>query len=85
MGSITINYPDALGSRILNAFCEHHGYQSEIRAPDNTIVPNPETKLQFLKRKTAQFIKDSWKANEIRTAQRVAALSITDIDSTDIS
>lgn len=85
MASFTINYPDGMGQRILDGFCKSHGYLEQIRTPDNQLIPNPETKMQFLKRKVGIFVKSAWKAAEVFEAKRIAVGAITDIDSVDIS
>lgn len=74
-----------MGQRILDGFCLSHGYQGQIRTADNQLIPNPETKIQFMKRKVGEYIKSSWKASEISLAKKAAAAAITDIDNVDIS
>lgn len=86
MASFTINYPDELAQRILDEFCEHHGYKSQVLDSNDNPVPNPETKPQFLKRMVKEYIKASWRANEVRKAQRLAAATaIADVDSADFT
>jgi hypothetical protein len=85
MASFTINYPDGMGQRILDGFCSSYGYQDQIRTADNQLIPNPETKAEFLKRKVGEFVKSAWKSAEVAEAKRAAAATITDIDDVDIS
>jgi len=54
MAQISITVPDGIAERVLNAVCKYHGYQDEIDGQ-----PNPETKVQFTKRKIKETVK-SW-------------------------
>lgn len=48
-------------NRIANAFAIAYGYQDQVPDPANpgAMIPNPETKAQFTKKKVADFIRNT--------------------------
>ncbi len=82
MASITFTIPDAEAARILDGFAAHHKYQDDVPNPDfdpddpaetdPPTIPNPQTKVQFLKRKIIEFVQASLKAEETRSAVATA-------------
>lgn len=69
MASITITIPDQIAQRVLNGFCTHYGYLATLDNGD----PNPETKLQFAKRKLIEYIKAGVEVTEVQAARNSAA------------
>ena len=49
MAAITFNIPDEHLPRLVEALSEHYGYKEILVTGE----PNPETRAQFIKRKTA--------------------------------
>ncbi len=86
MAQITFTIPDAQAARILDGFAMHHKYRvtvdnpgfdpEEIQNPQPATIPNPESKSQFLKRKMIEFVKDSLKAEETRSAMAAARVAL---------
>lgn len=59
-----INVPTDQATRIRDSFCYFHGYEDTIKeygdgGPNDIIStkPNPESKMSFVKKKLAQYIK----------------------------
>jgi len=60
-GSFTINYPNGLGSNIVDFFARVDEYQSEVLDVDGeTLIANPETKGQFVKRKLQEDLRKKY-------------------------
>lgn len=79
MASITITIPDTIAQRTLNGFCKYYGYLSTLT--DGS--PNPETKMQFAKRKLIELIKNAVRNAETENASEaaiIAARNSVDID-----
>ena len=68
MAQITINVADEHIARVRQAFCAYHGYQDKL--PDGT--DNPETRIQFMKRKIKEYVKNSVTAHEADAAALAA-------------
>lgn len=49
---VTITIPDEYATRVLDAVASHYDYKDTIDG-----VPNPETKVQFVKRQVLQILK----------------------------
>lgn len=85
MASITLTINDAFATRVLDGFCGHHGYQATIPGPPDisgnpTTIPNPETKMQFMKRLLYAMIKRDVASYESDVARAAAAAAAgTDI------
>lgn len=89
MAQITINIPNGVVQRTLDAICGKNGYQEEINqgtedAPD--MIPNPQTKAEFAKAWIISVVKHQVKIYEseqaaitARQAQEQAVESEIDI------
>lgn len=66
--SFTITGTQANLTAALDSFVYQHNYQDTLANGD----PNPESKLDFFKRKVREFAKDSIKAYNIRTSADTA-------------
>lgn len=60
MASITLTIPDAQVQRVLNGFALAQGYREFIIQPNQNdftlLIPNPQTKVQFLKAKLLEYV-----------------------------
>jgi len=65
MAVITFNIPDSQIQRFEDGFASQYGY-TETTVLNDEQIPNPESKLEFLKRMIAQFIVDSVHQAEVR-------------------
>ncbi len=82
MASITLTIPAGDATRILDGFATHHKYQTDVANPlydpadaestEPETIPNPESKVEFAKRKIIEFVKASVKAEETRVALEAA-------------
>lgn len=78
MASITITIPDANLADTVDGICDVFNYQATIGNPP---VANTETKNQFAKRMTAQWIKNhyrNWMVKQAATATIATANSNVD-------
>lgn len=77
MAQIILTIPDALTTRILAGICGLHGYQITVLDPENPeeMIPNPETKSEFVKKVLLKKIKRDVLEFEGNEAQRNALLS----------
>jgi hypothetical protein len=72
MATISINIPDAVQPRVLDAFAATYGRPEEIPDPNHTptgpgdvvMIPNPETKAQFAKKMLQQHVREVLTAHE---------------------
>lgn len=91
MAQITIDVPNAVLARVLDAFAKMYGRPETIPDPANPTgpqIPNPQTKAQFAKMKLADFIKDVVKGHEAQKAggdAQKAALDKAAADTAQIS
>lgn len=80
MASITLTIPNSEAARVLDGFAAYHRYRVTIDNPDYdpnvegslVTIPNPETKIQFAKKKIIEFIKESVSAAEERATLEAA-------------
>lgn len=74
MATINMSFtvPDDKRDEMIRLFCAHHGYQAQIEDGEGNIIPNPQTKLQFIRLRGALFFKDSAKAEYVKEQQTVA-------------
>jgi hypothetical protein len=73
MASISITIPDAVLSRVLDAFAARYGWESA----------GGQTKAQFAKSRVIEFIRDVVRAHEataVAEAARVAAVAAVNAD-----
>lgn len=84
MAQIVIPIPDTIAARVLLAFSNSYGYQTEIPNPAWTpesgpeipqLIPNPITRLVFSRSKLLDHIKDVVKASEAETASQAARIA----------
>ena len=73
MAQIVLNIPDALVDRVVAGMCGLHNYQETIPDPNNPeqMIPNPETKAEFVKRIIRKKIKRDvieWEGAEAQRA-----------------
>ena len=67
-------------TRIINGIAGQHGYQDEVEV-DEVMVPNPETKGEFVKRMVIGWVKENVKAYEVNLASKTAReTAIADAD-----
>lgn len=57
MATLSITIPDNQAVEALNYASTALGYQSQIEQSPGALVPNPETKQQFVRRKIAEYVK----------------------------
>lgn len=57
MATLSITIPDNQAVEALNYACITLGYQAQIEQTPGVLVPNPETKQQFVRRKIAEYVK----------------------------
>ncbi len=77
MAAITINIPDAVAGRVMDAFASRYGWAATIPDPANPTGPmiaNPQAKAQFAKARVAAFVHDIVKAHEAVTAAETARI-----------
>lgn len=65
--SVPINFPDGEQARVRDAFCVAQGYQATVNGS-----PNPETKVQFIQRRTKEWFKRQVQIGEAKTASESA-------------
>ena len=77
MATISFTIPDALLPRVIAGMCGLHNYQATIQNPDNPgeMIPNPESKADFVKRIIRQKIKRDVIEWEGAEAQRQAYIT----------
>lgn len=79
MATITITIPNPLLNRVIDAYAYQHGYQDEIPSASaepgpsqDILIPNPETKNQFVRRMLVRHVKQAVRAYEGRIAEDTA-------------
>lgn len=85
MATFSIAIPDAQATRILAAYCGLYGYQETVAGPldvdgNPTTIPNPQTRLQFMKAQILKNIKRAVIEYEGVEAQRAAITAGNDIN-----
>lgn len=80
MATVSFTVPDSKVERLQNGFAKQNDYQEMIQDPDfpaeEILISNPESKGQFLKRKTKEYWKNSVIAAETADAIEAARKSI---------
>lgn len=66
-------------------FAANYNYQTQVLGSDGQMVPNPETKPQFVKRIVSQYFKDQYKVYKINAAVAQAKLDAAPTSIIDIS
>ena len=82
MAQMTLTIPDPVAPRILAGFTGEHKYQETIDDGEGNVIPNPESKFNFTKRKIMEYVLAcvaSFEKNQAGKAARDAAA--TDLDS----
>lgn len=66
MAQITFTVPDAVATRIIQSTCYVNGYQDNVPDPQNPgqFIPNPVSKVAFLKSIIIEMLKSNLKAYE---------------------
>jgi len=74
MAQIIIEFPDGIGVRVNNLLGRRWEYQDQIEDPGNpgSMIPNPETKVAFNKRKVVEWIKGEAVNQEVRESGETA-------------
>lgn len=74
MATINMSFtvPDDKRDEMIRLFCAHHGYHDQIEGGEGTMIPNPQTKAQFIRSRGALFFKDSAKAEYVKEQQTAA-------------
>ena len=81
MAEIKITIPDNIKHRVFDGVAYQHSYQDRISSSDHQIIPNPESKEQFVKNILMKFIKNSVKAYEAnKEAEKVRRVVINKVD-----
>ena len=77
MATISFTIPDELLPRIIAGMCGLHNYPTEIQNPDNPdeMIPNPESKSNFVKKIIKKRIKRDVLEWEGEEAQRTAYIT----------
>src|SRR5512143_1305688 len=71
MATITVTIPDDKLARVIDGVAAAGGYQENIRQPDGSTIPNPETKGQFVKRMVVRWVKSMVLRSELEAAIEV--------------
>jgi len=87
MASYTVTIPDNILGRVIDGIAYQHKYQDMIRDPNDPdlMIPNPESKVVFVKRMNKEWIQinvKAWEANLAGDAASEAAQDDAD-DATD--
>ncbi len=89
MATIPITIPDPIVARANNLLGRKWGYRDEVPDPADpeTLIPNPESKGDFNKRKIVEWVKSEAVAQEVHEAGQTAqatqqATSETELDIT---
>ena len=72
MAQITINIPNAVLQRTLDAVCYKNGYQDEILDENENPMPNPQSKAEFAKAWVVSVVKHQVKIYESEQAAKTA-------------
>jgi len=56
MAELKVTIPEAIKDRVIDGVAYQYKYQDSITELDGTVVPNPETKVQFVKKVLQRFI-----------------------------
>ena len=72
MATLTITIPDAEFTRVADKFALRNNYQPMISS-GGAMIPNPETKAQFMKASVITFIRNSVRNQEAADAAKQAA------------
>ena len=69
MAKITIDIPDAVKDRVLNAISKAKGYHEMVDDPVNSeeMIANPQSKAEFVKNHLVEYIKGLVKYQEGRS------------------
>ena len=75
----TIIIPDNIFVSVIDAVASQHGYEVNIPDPDNPRIeiPNPESKIAFVKRMNRRWIRlnvQAWEANQSADSARKQAI-----------
>lgn len=75
MANITIQIPDAMMPRVVEAFTKQFNYQDQVldQANPGAMIANPETKNQFTQRQIRDYIKNTVGMQEGLAASAAAA------------
>lgn len=76
--TITLTTPNGVTvAQAIEWFTDQNGYQENVADPvTRLLIPNPETRAVFAKRRIAEYVKDTIKARRINEARN--AVVITD-------
>lgn len=75
MATLQFNIPDAAVPRVLDAFANRFSYEPTITQEDGSVVPNPETRVEFTRRMVREFIVQTVLDHESRQAAQIAVES----------
>lgn len=79
--TITINTPaDVTPAQVVDALSAYWGYQAVVDGQ-----PNPETKNVFVKRRIAEFVKESYRAAKARETDQARVDALVDADRVGVS
>ena len=77
MAALNFTIPDTKIELLKSAFAEMYGYQTEIDDGNGTLIPNPQTVVEFSKEQILNHMKKIVREYERRTA--AAGVTYTDV------
>ena len=81
--SISINTASAANEmELIRAFTTHHGYTDTIADGNGGTVPNPQTRLAFLRQPFRRQIREAAQSQRRAEAAATASAAVTEIDVT---
>lgn len=84
MAQYVIEIEDSVLNQIADAFAASYGYKETVLNEEGAEVPNPDSKIDFMRKQTAKFWQDvlmshikqeAWKQTEAQLAEIQVALS----------
>lgn len=70
MATLAFEIPDAIAQRVIDGVAGQNEYRDTVEDSKGKVIPNPESKNQFVKRMIREYIKGNVKAWE--TSQAIA-------------
>jgi hypothetical protein len=75
MATLSITVPNNIATRVADAICNLNGYQETISDGNGGTIPNPQTKLEFVKHYVINVLKNQVISYEGRIAADAANLA----------
>lgn len=70
MATIALTIPDNVAQRVLDAFCNTHGYQATVDDGSGNQIPNPQTQAQFVRATLTRKLRDTTIRYEAKLAEQ---------------